>query len=205
MTDTRWVRLYRRIFAILSLFAIAYQFWQRTADSSAINFFSFFTIQSNLFAAFVLLWTSGSELERKPSRVDYIRGAAVLYMSVTGVVYGLLLAGYQRELQTTLPWVNNILHRVMPLILVADWLIVPPKTRLTLGKALVWLIYPLAFAAYSLIRGPLAGWYPYPFLNPDNVGGYGVVGLYCLGIALAAYLFSLAIVTAGRHIQLVIK
>ena len=205
MTDKRWVRTYRRIFAILTLFAIAYQFWQRTAGASAINFFSFFTIQSNLFAAFVLLWTSGSGADAKASRVDYVRGAAVLYMSVTGVVYGLLLSGYQRELQTSLPWVNNILHRIMPLVLVADWLIVPPKTRLTLGKALIWLVYPLAFAAYSLIRGPLVGWYPYPFLNPDRVGGYSVVALYCLGIALGTYLFAWVIVTAGRHIQLVIK
>lgn len=205
MSKQRWVRAYRRIFAVIALLAVVYQFVQLPADASTVNFFSFFTIQSNLFAAFVLLWTSGSREGAQPTRVDYIRGAAVLYMCVTGVVYGLLLAGYERELQTTLPWVNNVLHRVMPLVLVADWLIVPPTAKLMLRRALAWLAYPLAFAAYSLVRGPLVNWYPYPFLNPERVGGYGVVALYCVGIAVATFLLSWAVVTVGRHVQLVFK
>ena len=28
--------------------------------------------------------------------------------------------------------------------------------------------YPLAWAAFTLIRGPLYGWYPYPFVDPKN-------------------------------------
>ncbi len=198
MTAKGWVRAYRAGFAMLALAAIAYQFWNGTLSPGfrPVNFFSFFTIQSNLVAAAVLLWVSSGAAARWPAQtVDLVRGAAVLYMSVTGVVYGLLLAGL--ELQLTLPWVDTVLHRLMPLVLVFDWLIEPPSERLELRRALVWLVYPLAYAAYSLVRGPFAGWYPYPFLDPGQ-GGYGVVALYCVGISLGALLFTGLVVFAAR-------
>ena len=88
-------------------------------NSSPANCFSFFTIQSNLFAAIVLLWSAFGDVS------DRVRGAAVLYLSITFVVYGVLLAGYQQEFQTTTPWVDTVLHRVMPLVVIFDWLIVP--------------------------------------------------------------------------------
>ncbi len=49
----------------------------------------------------------------------------------------------------------------------------------------VWFIFPLGYLLYSLIRGPIAHWYPYPFLNPDKAGGYGGVGIYCMAILVA--------------------
>jgi len=201
-TSTRWwVRGYRAVFAALTLVAVAAQLSRSvSAGFPAANFFSFFTIESNLFAAAVLLWGASGDADRRPAPVvDLVRGAATLYMGITGVVYGLLLAGYQQELQTTLPWVDIVAHRVMPLVLVADWLIDPPRRRLDLRRALVWLAYPLLYAAYSLIRGPLARWYPYPFLDPARVGGYGVVALYCLGIAAGALLFAWIVVAIGTR------
>ncbi len=205
MVKSRWVGGYRIVFALLILVAIAYQFWQRTSvpDFRPANFFSFFTIESNLFAAAVLLWGASDATDaRSTSMVDRIRGAAVLYMSITGVVYGLLLAGYQQELQTTIPWVDTVLHRIIPLVMVADWLIVPPHTRITMRAALVWLAYPLLYAAYSLVRGPLVGWYPYPFLDPDRAGGYAIVALYCLGIAAGTLLFTWLVIFIGGHLRL---
>jgi hypothetical protein len=37
-------------------------------------------------------------------------------------------------------------------------------------KPAVWAIYPLAYLAYSLIRGVQTGKYLYPFLDPGLVG-----------------------------------
>jgi hypothetical protein len=96
-----------------------------------------------------------------------------------------------------------VLHRVIPVVMVADWLIDPPRAALELRRALIWLVYPLLFAAYSLMRGPIVGWYPYPFLDPAQVGGYGVVALYCLGIAAGALLFTWLVVSVGGTLRLV--
>lgn len=206
MEQRWWVQRYRVAFVLLTLVAVAVQLSRSTSSGfSPANFFSFFTIESNLFAAGVLLWSANGATNRRPAAgVDLVRGAAVLYMSITGVVYGVLLAGYQQELQTTLPWVDIVLHRLMPLVLVADWLIDPPRARIVPRRALLWLAYPLLYAAYSLLRGPFAHWYPYPFLDPGQVGGYGIVALYCLGIAAGTLLFMWLVIAIGTRLRLMV-
>lgn len=203
-----WVRGYRVLFALVALLAVAFQARQSIFGKGFPpgNFFSYFTVQSNLFAAVVLLWGGIRPVSRRsgPAR-DLVRGAAVLYLAITGVVYGLLLAGYQEELRTAIPWVGTVLHRIMPLVLVGDWLIDPPTQALTWRGALVWLVYPLVYLAYSLLRAPLVSWYPYPFLDPGRAGGYAGVAAYCLGIALAVLCFTWLIVTVGRHVRVVVS
>lgn len=197
-----WVRGYRVFFALLALLAVVVQCRQSIESGfPPSNFLSFFTIQSNLFAIAVLLWAA---LWTPSESWDLIRGAAVLYLSITGVVYGVLLAGYQEELQTTIPWVDTVLHKVMPLVMVADWIIDPPAAPLTFRRAIVWLLYPLAYVAYSLLRGPLVKWYPYPFLDPAQPGGYATVAVYGVGIFLAAMLFTWLVVIIGRHLRLLV-
>jgi len=204
MDSRLWVRGYRAGFAVLALVAIATQLSRQWDNGASIaNFFSFFTIQGNLFAIAVLLWgASGDQARRNPATVDLIRGAAALYLSIIGVVYGVLLSGYQEEMQTTIPWVDTVLHRVIPVVMVVDWLIVPPTTRIAVRRALVWLAYPLLYAVYSLVRGPIVDWYPYPFLDPDEAGGYAGVALYCVGIAAVSALFMWLVVVAGNRLRL---
>ena len=40
------------------------------------------------------------------------------------------------------------------------------------------LIFPVLYLLYVVLRGHSLDWYPYPFLNPATVGGYGIVALY---------------------------
>lgn len=189
MAKRDWVRGYRVVFALAAIFAMAYQYNHQRGkidDYNSVNFFSFFTIESNIFASVVFLAAGLTALGDRPSRTfDLIRGAAVAYMALVGVTYGILLSGYQEELQTTLPWVDTILHKVMPIALVADWLIDPPRNRISFKQALIWVVFPLVYLPYTLIRGPQVDWWPYPFLNPHHESqGYGVVALYSVGIAL---------------------
>lgn len=200
-----WVRGYRLIFAVVTFVAIGYQLWVRAQLPAfvALNFFSFFTIQSNIIAALVLLWGAlRDQSQPTPLRVDLVRGAAVTYMTITGVVYGLLLSDLQEQLQTTIPWVDVVLHRIIPLVMVFDWLIDPPDSSITIRDGLYWLIYPLLYAIYTLVRGPFVNWYPYPFLDPNKVGGYGVVALYCVGITVGALLFVSLVVYIGQRFRL---
>ena len=202
----RWVRALRLVFAAVALLAIIVQARQSFANGfPPANFFSFFTIQSNLFAVAVLFWTVAARGASQPSvRRDLVRGAAVLYLSITGVVYGVLLAGYQQELQTTIPWVDTVLHKIIPLVMLMDWLIEPPAHRLSFRRAFVWLAYPVVYVTYSLLRGPLVGWYPYPFLNPAQPGGYAAVAAYSVGIAAFSLLLTWLLVTIGKHARLVV-
>jgi hypothetical protein len=109
-----------------------------------------------------------------------LRGAAVTYLAVTGVVYALLLEG-TAEVAGGVPWVSTALHQVMPVAVAIEWLLAPP-TRLRLWHSLLWLIYPLLWLAYTLGRGAIVDWYPYSFFNPDVSGVRGVV-VFSIGIA----------------------
>jgi hypothetical protein len=194
----------RIVFSTLTLVAVVAQLVWGTRNNpgfDAANFFSFFTIESNVFAAVVLLVFALRPGEPTPV-MEFLRGAAVTYMATTGVVYGLLLSGYTAELQTALPWVNNVVHRIFPLVLVADWLITPPRRTVPFRRALSWLLFPALFLAYSLVRGPVVDWYPYPFLDPDRVGGYGGVAAYAAGIALFVGLMCWLVTWSGRSIHL---
>ena len=194
----------RLFFAALNVTAIAAQLIyssQYTISFSLINFFSFFTILSNVFATVVFVISAYYvAVGRKPSATDDIlRGASVLYMVITGVVYAVLLAGVDVDL--TLPWVNLQLHYIMPIVVLADWLHQPQRTRLTIKSITPWLLFPALYLLYTLIRGPLVGWYPYPFLDPGKVGGYGGVALYSLGILAGLFGASWLLVKLGNALK----
>jgi hypothetical protein len=162
-----------------------------------------------VFAAGVLAWGAmrpgdPHQTARQTARRDLVRGAAVLYLVITGLVYGVLLAGRPAAQHAAIPWVNMVLHQLLPLVVVADWLIDPPTPALTLRRALAWLVYPLAYVAVILVRGNAGGWYPYPFLDPARAGGPIGVAATCLGIAVATLALTWLIVAVGRHVRLVV-
>jgi hypothetical protein len=172
---------YRVGFAVLTLVAIAVQAAELQARGVLVpaNFLSYFTIQSNLIAVAVFL-IGAARWRAAPSRTwDLIRGAAVLVMTVTLIVFALLLSG--TDVNTALLWVDLVVHRVMPIAVMIDWMVDPQQGRISFTGSLRWLLYPLAWAAYTLVRGAATGWYPYPFLDPSN-GGYATVALYVVAI-----------------------
>ena len=76
----------------------------------------------------------------------------------------------------------------MPFFLIIDFAIDRPVKKFEYKKTLLWLIFPIVFVAYSLIRGTIVNWYPYDFLDPNIVGGYLGVLKYSLAIT-AGFLF----------------
>ena len=178
------LNLARLAFASTAIAAIAYQFAKSAeTDFLKANFFSFFTIQSNILAVAALFALVLVPRERRTPLFDGARSAAVLYMTITGVVFALLLAGLQEDLQTSASWVDFVLHKLMPVVLVADWFVDRPRHRLPWWTVLAWLAYPLAWFGYTLVRGAQADWYPYPFVDVSELG-YG--GVLARSVVLAA-------------------
>lgn len=173
----------RTAFAALALAAIGRQLVLHVGASySPLNFFSYFTNLSNLIAALVLLLLAfvGS---LAPNRLMVlIRYVSAVNMMVVGLVFAVLLRDV--DLGALLPWINFVLHYVMPVAVVLDWLLSPPAMPLRWNSLLLALVFPAIYLVYVVLRGMAIGWYPYPFLNPANVGGYAGVALYALGITL---------------------
>ena len=187
--------LFRAATAAVVIVAILYQI-RLNLDSGLfrpLRFFAFFTILSNLFAAVLWLWLAARWKATRTRRDDLLRGASVLYLVLTFIVVVILLGG--AELQVADPRVDFIVHKLFPVLVVIDWIIDPPETDLRLRDVGLWLIFPLAWIALTLIRGAIDGWYPYPFLDPDN-GGYRSVVYH------VAAIFAGLLVIAGGIIGL---
>lgn len=180
------IAIYRLLLSLLAFSALITQFVTRAQVKpfNPVNFFSFFTIESNILVAVILLLSSlGTATFGRSEQFGVLRGAATVYILTTGLIYFLLLRGLEESLQTAIPWVNTVLHYIMPLAMILDWVINPPTKTITWKQATSWLIFPLLYVIYSLIRGSFVNWYPYPFLDP-RIGGYGRVFLYSIGISV---------------------
>jgi hypothetical protein len=191
---------YRLFFGLVALAAVAVQLAHQLPKGSTIivNFFSFFTIESNLLAIGLLLFLGFRALQGKSANsITALRGAITLYMLITGIIYTLLLSGLQKELQTTIPWVNTVVHYIMPIVVLVDWFVDLPRRGVSFTKALAWLVFPFAYLAYSLVRGHSTGWYPYPFLNAEK-HGYLQVSITCAVVAAAFAGFTWALARTSR-------
>ncbi|MFZ0013548.1 MAG: Pr6Pr family membrane protein [Acidimicrobiia bacterium] len=157
------------------------------SDLSVVNFFSYFTVLSNTAAIVMLVL-----LAARPGRDDSVafavfRGAVTVYMTVTGIIYAFVLAPHLADVAVPEPWIDWSIHVVGPVAVVLDWLFWRPTVRIPLRALLIWLVFAAAYLAYTVIRGAMAGWYPYPFLDPAESGGNWAVVLWSL-VVLAVIL-----------------
>jgi hypothetical protein len=194
-----WVRLVTAV-AIVVAIAAQCQSLSSAGIFKPANVFSFFTIQSNILAAFVLLggeFRSGTSVHRLAAA---IRPGVVLYMSMTGVVYAVLLAPVAADVGLTAKWVDTIVHVIAPIVVLADWFLSPPERMPSLSDIPKWLVFPVAWLIYSFIRGGLVDWYPYPFIDPrpdapHAAGSWGVVTVMVAVVTAAVLVFAWGLVT----------
>ena len=142
-----------------------------TAPSQAerlVRLFSYFTVQSNLLVGVVSVL-----LVVRPARDGAVfrvaRLDALLCIAVTGIVYQTVLRGIA-ELSAAGQVSDLLLHLLAPLLALVAWVLVGPRPRV--DAATVWwsLAFPLAWIAYTFVRGAVVGWYPYPFLDVTTLG-----------------------------------
>ena len=196
----RYLAAVRFAFGAVTLIAVGIQLGIHVGHGfSVLNFFSYFTNLSNIFAGSVLVVESVLTWRGKDLGPVWalLRCISVVCMALVGIVFSALLRDV--DLGSLLPWINTWLHYVMPVAIVADWLIFPPRHTIALKRLGVAVLFPLAYLAYSLIRGAAIDWYAYPFLNPAD-GGYGAVLLTCLIIAVGFVAVTALIIVLGNKL-----
>ncbi|MEU8898061.1 Pr6Pr family membrane protein [Nocardia sp. NPDC048505] len=179
-----WLRASRVAFAVLGLLALIAGPVQQsgTPGYTVAAYLSSFTVQSNILAVAILFL--GGLRDPSGRRWQLWRGAATLYLVITGIVYAVLLSNV--ALGPEDPWISAVLHRVLPIVLVVDWVAAPYVLGVSARLVATWLAYPAVYAAYTLFRGLIVNWYPYPFLDPRGQGYVSMtVGLVVLGVAFA--------------------
>ena len=161
-----------------------------------LNFFSFFTVQSNIGVA-ATTGLLARRFRRDSLIFRVLRLDAMICILVTGVVFHLALSGLQ-ELTGWDALADFLLHTLSPILCPLGWLIFGP--RRTIGGSVVKyaVVAPVGWLAYAFVYGALSTdrfgnhYYAYPFMNV-GIHGYVVSLLRCaivavlfLGLALAA-------------------
>jgi hypothetical protein len=133
-----------------------------------------------------------------------MKGAFTLMIAVTMLVYHFLLAGgmpqwydgtnFQRWLA------NTLLHYTAPAMVILDWILFDPKRVFHRFDPLLWLLIPLLYAIFTLIRAEVGGEmangsrFPYFFLDVDAIGWGGMlgyVGVFAVVFAALGYIMLL--------------
>lgn len=192
--------VYRLLFAALGLVAVFTQLFGVTVAKGygVVNFFSYFTNLANLIIAVVFI-VSAIRLLRNhtPSLVDVgIRGGAVVYILFVGLVFNTLLRDV--DLGDLIPWVNLIVHFLIPIVALIDWILWPPRRVLPFRVTFIWMIFPAVYVVYSLVRGAITDFYPYPFFNPGAQGGYGGVAAYCAVMLVGFFVLAIVVRWIGN-------
>jgi len=196
---------FRVVAAALGWFAIALQYSMFASTRSGpelipftINFFSYFTIISNILIALAMTlpWLAPKSRLGAWFIQPSVRTALAGYIIVVGLVYHLMLRGLFHPQGWRLAC-QIILHYVTPTLFVVDWLLFVPKRDLTWRVAFGGLVLPVLYVAWTLLHGAFAGFYPYPFINVLRLG-YEQVLLNITGLIAAFMFLMLALVGVGR-------
>ncbi len=165
---------------------------------NVFNLYGYFTTQSNLIAAGVLIAAGATGLRRRRQgpALSLLRAVATTCIAIVGLVYATLLAPLGAEGGVPIPWANTILHIVSPIVIVIDWLVIGDRRRIPFRRIWLLLLYPAVWTIVVLIRGATDGWVPYPFLDPSQ--GYGVVTIYCVGILVVFVVVGLLVLLVSR-------
>lgn len=168
----------------------------------------YFTTQSNILVTilFVILaasslGTAGSRGKTKPAFQvpPALHLAIVFYITITFLVFALLLSGYLFSMGRASAISMVLTHYVVPLMAIADWIFFLPHGKVGYRAAFAWLGYPLAYFGFSLLRARFGhpsfdhgSRYPYFFIDVDKLGWNAMLwiipaftaGFFLLGLGM---------------------
>lgn len=167
-----------------------------------INTLSYFTILTNLLVAIVstasALRSAGSNAANTLLTRTSTMSAVAVYIFIVGLTYSLLLRSIWDP--TGLSLVLDVaLHDVTPILYVLFWFFFVPKGTLRWSQPISWLIYPVLYVIYSLIRGAITGLYPYYFVDVKLLG-YPKALLNTLLMLIGFWIVGLVVVVIDRFL-----
>jgi hypothetical protein len=169
-------------------------------DTRLVRFCSYLTIWFNVLVAWSTLTLAlGRDRDSRAWRA--LRLDAVVLATVGGLVHFFFL----RPLLDLTGWdlvADRLLHIAVPVLALVGWLVFGPRGRAAGSDLLAFLVLPLAWLGYTLVRGEIVHWYPYPFIDV-GAHGYAVVLLNAAAVAAAMLLAAWAATVLERRMAAV--
>lgn len=162
----------------------------RSLGGAVVFYFSFFTILTNIaviavYAAALAAGSAWLQFFVRPS----VRAAVAVAIAVVCLVYNFVLAPLWQP-QGLFKMADVLLHYVAPVLFVLWWLLFAADGTTRWRDIPYWLVYPLLYVIYAMLRAPLAGEVPYPFLDiaKNGIGSVltSILGILVLFVVLGA-------------------
>jgi hypothetical protein len=191
------------------LFAMIWQISDRLANNvfRPGEYFAYFTIDTSMVAAVTMAVAGVWALQGKAETplLNKVRLSVVSYAVVVGVVYNALLRGLPGAAEDgDYVWPqapNEILH-VWALVFIFLDFTLTSTANTPKFKQIWWvLLFPLAWVAFTIVRGIATGWWPYWFINPTEEGGVTQMVTYIFGICAFLIVSALASLAVTRGLN----
>ena len=196
-------RIFLVLLAVSAWFALAAQLYiiiryrNSSVGATVVQYFSYYTILTNLMIAWV---TTTLFIRREDtSKRQKMLTAILVYIMTVGLTYNTILRSLWKPQGLQL-LADNLLHSIIPVLYLMFWIFFVRKQSLQWKDIFQWLIYPLVYLVYVLIRGAYFGVYPYPFVDVEQLG-YARVMLNSLGVTAMILLFSLLFVGISKLLR----
>lgn len=142
----------------------------------SLNGMLYYTILSNILCAGYFTFNIYQILNGY--EVNYhIKGAVTFAITVTMLVYWLVLAPQGFAMDLSAAFIGNMcVHLIVPLLVIGDWLLFDKKPGFFKYDPVKWLIIPLIYYVFAIIVSSFGAFFPsgqryaYFFIDPYVIG-----------------------------------
>ena len=172
-------QLYRIIFLLCCEAGMILQYIDSLRRGNADTLLYYYTVQSGIlcFLYFFFLAVFSPKKEKA-----VIRGAVTMCIAVTAIAYLFMPNGAKEAASSDKAFYTGyiLMHYIVPLMVILDYLLFFPKGLYKALHPLCWLILPYLYIAFTMICAKFgskifsafggSSRYPYPFLDADLYG-----------------------------------
>lgn len=168
--------IYRLILVILGLYGLYLNLFSLNAN--IWEMLHYFTILSNILVIgfFILLLIKHTKNKDYPK----LKGAITMAITVTFLIFHFMLRPTMFDMTNSsyslYSPANLLMHYIIPIMTIFDWLLFDTKGRYSKYDPLFWLIIPFTYFIIMTINGlcgytfKAGGHYPYFFMDWDKLG-----------------------------------
>lgn len=191
--STKLSYLFKGFIALAAIIGILFQCEVGTPQFSLASF-RMFTTLSNLavalfFISYLVIYSSKKNITKKEKTIiNYFKFLISMSITLTGLVAHFMLRDMFTNMDMQAKIGLTLLHYVVPISTVLDWLIFDEKGNTDSKMPLFATSFPIIYVVISMITAQFMtgdNRYPYPFLNIDMLG----VTAVCINIILLAIAF----------------
>ena len=185
------------------IFSLIREVRKRGSDSIPLviwKFFSFYTTLSNML---VLLWSAALTFKSQLAVGTFAQNAnvaaAVTFYIVTVGIANYLIYGWLK-LSLFERIADLLVHAITPLFTFLYWLLYSGKEQLQYSLIGYWLVFPLSYAAYTMLHSKWSKFYPYEFTNVQELGPKKVL-LNAVVLSISLLLGATLFILLGKTVE----